>query len=666
MPFDSLRVGSIFTIGLLCVIMVVISTMMSFRRVSLSIRAYKEMVTVALQFGANSLVQWVESSADLGLSVATHASIIAFLEDPNNELKAQAAALFITNVIPISHSISSIALALPENPDLLRISESSIQAPHLPVFPASSKIEVSDYYQAIFQNNYPYFIGRVEHHPVASLPLAHAIHNAQGEVIGMVVLFLNLQSINQMIDRMHTGRSGSTFFIDDQSNLLSPPRLMPSQYEPVSPIITRVLAATPDLLHIITSGGHDVLVMSHIIADFAPARYPLYAVYTQRLDEVLNPVVLDFVGRDLLTMFMFMVMSALALSILHHYEKAVHEVEKFTLETKHTNLRRLSIIDGLTGLYNRTFFREERTRIDKQPADIGLLIIDVDGLKLINDAFGHEEGDKIIRLAAKTIKGSLPKESVTRIGGDEFAIFIENCPLDRILKIREKLIENVAMVGQIRTDLLLPLNLSIGIASLKGPNVSNMLFREADITLYTHKSSNATNVRKRALDRLLRHLRIIEPNAHLWENDMETLCIKVASNFDKTLYSENDLKKLIHYHNIGLISRELGQSPDKYAQTGYRIAMFLPEISNIAGLILKHREAYDGRGNLGLCEDNIPLECRIFNPILMLVQNYFYSHNLETAINEIESLSGSVFDPAIINHLVPLARDFYTMQKDPL
>ncbi|WP_243270033.1 GGDEF domain-containing protein [Thermanaerosceptrum fracticalcis] len=84
----------------------------------------------------------------------------------------------------------------------------------------------------------------------------------------------------------------------------------------------------------------------------------------------------------------------------------------------------LSLHDALTGLYNRAYFQEIMRTLEKGPIQpVGMIICDVDGLKLINDTLGHEIGDSLLITTAEIISTALGTQGIAaRIGGDEFAI----------------------------------------------------------------------------------------------------------------------------------------------------------------------------------------------------------------------------------------------------
>jgi len=93
-------------------------------------------------------------------------------------------------------------------------------------------------------------------------------------------------------------------------------------------------------------------------------------------------------------------------------------------------LRYLSMHDTPTGLYNRAYFEEELNRMQSGRFDpVGIVVCDVDGLKLVNDNLGHATGDALLATVAKILLQCFRESDVVaRIGGDEFAALLPNCP----------------------------------------------------------------------------------------------------------------------------------------------------------------------------------------------------------------------------------------------
>ena len=86
----------------------------------------------------------------------------------------------------------------------------------------------------------------------------------------------------------------------------------------------------------------------------------------------------------------------------------------------------MSFHDILTGIYNRSYFEEELKRLDtKRQTPLSIIMGDVNGLKIVNDTFGHQTGDKLLIDAAMILKDICRKEDIVcRFGGDEFAILL--------------------------------------------------------------------------------------------------------------------------------------------------------------------------------------------------------------------------------------------------
>ena len=147
--------------------------------------------------------------------------------------------------------------------------------------------------------------------------------------------------------------------------------------------------------------------------------------------------------------------------------------------------------DALTGLFNRGVF--ERVREQHSEENIALILIDVDKFKTINDTYGHDAGDKILRKAAGLISGSFRSEDyVCRIGGDEFAVVMENANSQMRDLIYHKIMAAIETL-QHPDDGLPAASLSVGAAfgDRKNPNAD--IYRDADTALYKVKNSGGAD-----------------------------------------------------------------------------------------------------------------------------------------------------------------------------
>jgi diguanylate cyclase (GGDEF)-like protein/PAS domain S-box-containing protein len=128
-------------------------------------------------------------------------------------------------------------------------------------------------------------------------------------------------------------------------------------------------------------------------------------------------------------------------------------------------LKYLSIHDPLTGLYNRAYFEEELARLERgRKFPVSVLVADLDGLKKINDQYGHEAGDQALCQAARLLQGAFRAEDgLARIGGDEFAVLLPEVNQADALEVVERVRCLLEEHNQIRTG---PgFNISIGIAT---------------------------------------------------------------------------------------------------------------------------------------------------------------------------------------------------------
>lgn len=149
-------------------------------------------------------------------------------------------------------------------------------------------------------------------------------------------------------------------------------------------------------------------------------------------------------------------------------------------------LRHRAEHDPLTGLINRGAFDQMKQFFKVNPCPLILLIIDVDKFKLVNDGFGHETGDKILKKVATLIKDSFrAKDYPARIGGDEFAVIVTEASED----IKPVILNKAALMNDYLknpTDGLPPVSLSIG-GAFSQQGFSDDLYAKADSALYIVK-----------------------------------------------------------------------------------------------------------------------------------------------------------------------------------
>lgn len=190
-------------------------------------------------------------------------------------------------------------------------------------------------------------------------------------------------------------------------------------------------------------------------------------------------------------------MESLAKPILVKGEIALHVLgsREITARKKmEEELTFLSFHDPLTGLYNRRFFEEQMTLLDGGRSNpVSVISCDIDGLKIINDHFGHDQGDAMIVKVSRILQEAVRSDDiVARIGGDEFAIIMPRCPANGVDRIYLRIKESLSRVHMNIDGMHLPIMVSMGRAVRQGREVSiRVLFKTADDEMYLEKQGNA-------------------------------------------------------------------------------------------------------------------------------------------------------------------------------
>ena len=161
----------------------------------------------------------------------------------------------------------------------------------------------------------------------------------------------------------------------------------------------------------------------------------------------------------------------------------------------------ISFHDALTGVYNRAYFEEELHRLEhRRSGSVAIAIVDVDGLKRVNDTWGHSKGDELLVKAAQILRQAVRTEDVVaRIGGDEFAIILKNTA-ESVLELIFQRLRQALEQEKLKPEELAPLSLSFGYAFTSKPEISAVeLYKTADNRMYQAKAQRYAE--KKLLDK---------------------------------------------------------------------------------------------------------------------------------------------------------------------
>ncbi|MFP4480811.1 MAG: PAS domain S-box protein [Desulfohalobiaceae bacterium] len=349
-------------------------------------------------------------------------------------------------------------------------------------------------------------------------------------------------------------------------------------------------------------------------------------------------------------------------------------------------LEEMSLYDPLTSLYNRFFFEEEMQRLgDSRHTPLGIIICDIDGLKLINDTMGHFKGDELIQESAKILKGCFRKSDIlARIGGDEFAVLLPESGKSEVQACCQRIKSRVEEYNQKEPEL--NLSISIGYAVSQGANVNMQeLFKSADDSMYKEKLQQSFQSRNATLQVLLKTL---ETRDHITEGHTERLqsyALKMGQALGLAEKSLKNLQLLAQFHDLGKVgitdrilykpgslSASEFQEMQRHCEIGHRIALSVSYLSQIADLILKHHEWWNGQGYpLGLQGEDIPVECRILAVLdafdtMTHERVYKRAMSSQQAVQELRRHAGHQFDPVLVEQFLHLLQVEETDNWQPI
>lgn len=326
--------------------------------------------------------------------------------------------------------------------------------------------------------------------------------------------------------------------------------------------------------------------------------------------------------------------------------------------------------DNLTGLYNRRFLEEEMSRLDtERNLPISLIMGDVNGLKLMNDVFGHESGDLLLKEVAESLKHACRNdEIISRQGGDEFVILLPGADEEEARGIVERIKGNLSekRIHQLE----LSVSFGIGVKTSTGENLQETL-NSAEEAMYREKLFDSPKAKEKALDRIIR--------MYQEKNELEGVRVERLAQIAEVLADalgfrgekREVLRQAGFLHDIGKIaldsttfikeghlSSQEWQNVLRHSEIGYRILSTVGELAGMAEYVLYHHEKWDGKGYpKGLKGDDIPLESRV----LAIVDAYeaMTSHRPyrepmpeEKALAELEKHAGTQFDPELVRIFV--------------
>jgi len=330
-------------------------------------------------------------------------------------------------------------------------------------------------------------------------------------------------------------------------------------------------------------------------------------------------------------------------------------------------IKRLSNHDFLTDLHNRRYFTKRLIEADEDgDYPIGLIMLDVNGLKLINDVFGHQSGDKALICFSNILREVFtPRHVVARIGGDEFAVFLSRTSIEEMDEKIHLLKEKVAMTK------IESIDLSIGIGHhLKTDRSIGLdeVMRLAENNMYKSKIVEGRSMRNSAIRSILETLTEKYTEERIHSERVGSISKKIG----EAMAMRSDEIRLLEVagtlHDIGkiatpdaILTKPSRLTPEEYdiiknhTETGYQILKAADEYTNLAEYALTHHEHWNGNGYpMKLKGEEIPLFSRIIGiadayEAMTSNRPYRKAMSMESAIDELKRYAGTQFDPRIVD-----------------
>lgn len=361
--------------------------------------------------------------------------------------------------------------------------------------------------------------------------------------------------------------------------------------------------------------------------------------------------------------------------LLGQYEKllkiskkifTISDIQGRVLKQRETEIEKISYHDSLTKLYNRAYVDNVVGQL-MEPANypISLIMGDINGLKLINDVFGHEKGDQLIILAAKVLQHCCRhRDLVARWGGDEFLILLPNTNQEHC----EKVVERIKLACAEERLGPIEISLAMGSTTLESPERSYVdAFSEAEMRMYKKKLQESQDIRQKIVKDLENKLATSSSTIPGHIQRLKQLGIQFAGVLG-IAQDSTDLKNLlllISLHDTGNLVLPTAAQIDQanliddvdrtllrtHNEIGYRTAVALGE-TQVAEAILALQEHWDGTGTPnGLQGKRIPLISRmlaIMDTFDLLTHAQENPINSEKALQKITAQSGHQFDPDLV------------------
>jgi len=337
---------------------------------------------------------------------------------------------------------------------------------------------------------------------------------------------------------------------------------------------------------------------------------------------------------------------------------------------KEQEVEYLSFHDHLTGFYNRRYMDDAFLRMDTaENYPVAIITVDVNGLKLTNDAYGHDVGDRLLKAVGTVLNKACRKQDIiSRVGGDEFVILLPKTTEKQAVSVQRRV---KSLSDRISLDSVV-VSLATGCAVKTRENQSLWdVLKVAENNMYKNKLKHGKVMRSKTIETVLRSINLKYGSEQIHTERVSLYCEAIAKALELPEHEIENLKTIGVLHDIGKITvspdilnkiskltEEEWEQIQQHPVTGYNILKGVEEYHSFADAVLHHHERWDGTGYpTGLKGKEIPYYARIVTVVdafeaMTAIRSYQRSKTDEEAGEELKRCAGTQFDPEIVRVFV--------------
>ena len=397
------------------------------------------------------------------------------------------------------------------------------------------------------------------------------------------------------------------------------------------------------------------------------------------------------------------VSTVLLLVAEQRFKKEQHRMQNLYL-SRRAELQDLAGRDDLTQLQNRRFFYEQMQQelelATRYQRELSILMMDVDDLKLINDEFGHQVGDVVLRSFGRVLNQQTADKHITaRIGGDEFAVIMPGASRKDADKLSWAIWDALSKEAICETEnASIFLGVSVGTGGFPwGGHTLDDIIHWADTKLYANKlerkglknqrdTANDSRLVSAVVDVLSSALDVRDKMTHRHARRVARMSAFVAREMNLTNDEVTQIEYAAALHDIGkigvadsILHKQESLEPQewlemkRHSELGYQILNGIDFLHEAADIVYSHHERFDGKGYpRGLKGEEMPLGARVFAVVdaydaMTSRRPYREAMPQDDALEEVLRNSGTQFDPIIVTaflRMIETSADGFREEQD--